>query len=606
MSFEPGQSIGDYQIIDVLGAGGMGKVYRVRNVISGRLEAMKVLLPDLATEPELADRFTSEIKVLAGFNHPNIAALHTALRIDNQLVMLMELVEGITLEARLRQGPISLADCLNYISQVLEALSYAHEQGVIHRDIKPANMMLTPTAVVKLMDFGIAKSADAQKMTVTGATLGSLYYMSPEQVKGIHLDTRSDLYSLGVSLYELVTGQRPFQGDSSYSIMAAHLQATPRPPIELDPKLPKALNEIILTCLAKEPSHRFGSAKAVRTAIESVRATLGPSTPAGVQVAGGAGVAGGVPAGAATAILSGASTATAAPAGNQAPAQPVAAAPGVAPARGYRGFYMALGACVAVLVIVLTAMELPRWLKTRAGTKAPAAVGEQAAPAKPDANGASPVDSSAAAPQSSGSTSSTSQPASLPSAEGTSANTATPGASESVTPAASPATRSARPVENEASSGSTASSPASLDSSGRAAKSQPRERKAHATQESPAGGVSQVPASAGQAETNPSEPGNGSSAAAKPATQAMADATDRMTLLAARANAVKDSIENLRRQQNASGLSLRSDVSASLSRMEQYMDAADRAIAAGNAESAGKNMDRAESELQGLEKFLGK
>ncbi len=157
MSYEVGSRVGDYEVLQVLGAGGMGCVYKVRNVISDRVEAMKVLLPDLERDPDLANRFMREIKVQASLVHPNIAALHTALRIDNQLLMLMEYVEGVTLENRMESGAVPIDQAVDYIAQVLSALSYAHGRGVVHRDIKPANMMITPGGVVKLMDFGIAK-----------------------------------------------------------------------------------------------------------------------------------------------------------------------------------------------------------------------------------------------------------------------------------------------------------------------------------------------------------------------------------------------------------------------------------------------------------------
>src|SRR5215467_13551950 len=275
MSEANGKRIGDYQILNELGSGGMGRVYRVRNVISDRIEALKVLLPDLAGRQELAARFLREIKLMATLNHPNIAALRTAFTADNQLVMIMEYVEGTTLEERLRHGPISTAEAVNYIDQVLSALSYAHQLHVIHRDIKPSNMMLTPQGVVKLMDFGIARAGDERSLTMTGATLGSLGYMSPEQVKGEPTDVRSDLYSVGVSLYEMVTGQRPFQATSDYSIMAAHVKETPRPPLELQPGIPAALNEIILMAIAKDPAQRLQTADAFRNALKS--AGLAPS-----------------------------------------------------------------------------------------------------------------------------------------------------------------------------------------------------------------------------------------------------------------------------------------------------------------------------------------
>src|SRR5512141_1871189 len=178
MNLESGTTIGDYQIVGMLGAGGMGKGFKVRNVISDRVEAMEVLLPDLASDTELADRFMREIKVQASLEHPNIAALHTALRIDNQLLMLMEFVDGETLEHKLKDGPLPAPQAVEYIMQALAALDYAHTRGVIHRDIKPANMMLTPAGTIKLMDFGIAKATADRRLTMTGTTMGSLYYMS--------------------------------------------------------------------------------------------------------------------------------------------------------------------------------------------------------------------------------------------------------------------------------------------------------------------------------------------------------------------------------------------------------------------------------------------
>ena len=288
MSHEVGTVIGDYQIVGVLGAGGMGKVYKVRNTISDRIEAMKVLLPNLDADHELAERFMREIKVQASLDHPNIAALRTAQRVGNQLVMIMEYIEGSTLEAIMRERRIPVAECANYVSQVLSALGYAHSHGIVHRDIKPANMMLTPQGVVKLMDFGIAKLSMDHRLTQTGKTVGSLFYMSPEQIRGdANLDPRSDLYSLGISFYEMVTGRRPFDGESDYSIMAAHLQQPPRPPVELDPSLPAVLNDIILISIAKDPTQRCQTADAFRAALHSVESGLGVGAaiaPGGTQL----------------------------------------------------------------------------------------------------------------------------------------------------------------------------------------------------------------------------------------------------------------------------------------------------------------------------------
>src|ERR1700683_5605993 len=276
---------GDYLILGTLGAGGMGKVYKVRNTLSDRVEAMKVLLPDLSEQQELADRFLREIKVLASLHHPNIAELRTALTIGNQLVMIMEYVEGTTLASRLQQGDVRYADALVYFDQVLAALACAHSQRIVHRDIKPANIMLAPFGVVKLMDFGIARSGNDMGLTMTGTTLGSVAYMSPEQVRCEPLDGRSDLYSVGVSLYETITGQRPYVSDNNFEVMQAHRQVPPTAPIELKPDIPPGLNQLILMAMAKNPAQRFQTADAMRGALRSVAPVLGEPTPFAPEIA---------------------------------------------------------------------------------------------------------------------------------------------------------------------------------------------------------------------------------------------------------------------------------------------------------------------------------
>jgi eukaryotic-like serine/threonine-protein kinase len=367
--FVPGQRLGDYEILDTLGAGGMGKVYKVRNVISDRVEAMKVLLANLAGQKELGDRFLREIKLLAALDHANIASLYSALTLDDQLVMLMEYVPGMTLGSRLQSGPIPPADAIHYSEQILAALGYAHRLKVIHRDVKPSNMMLTPQGVVKLMDFGIARPSNELGMTLTGTTLGSLNYMSPEQVRGSEVDARSDLYSFGVSLYEMVTGQLPFRGNSNYSVMSAHIEQPPPPPINLRPDLPQVLNEIILMSMAKDPQERFQSADAFANALKTVLA--GAAQPATRP--------------AAAALPVSAPTSRVQPA--SAPTEPatVAAAPAAEQAplsSGHRGLYMALGGVLVVAILAAASIYVPHRIRAHASSStAPPA--EQPAAAQP-------------------------------------------------------------------------------------------------------------------------------------------------------------------------------------------------------------------------------
>src|SRR5208337_1111112 len=567
-----------------------------KNVISDRIDAMKVLLPDLADDPALADRFLREIKVLASLNHPNIAGLRTAFRLENQLLMIMEFVDGTTLEDKLKNGPFPLHDAIDYVSQVLSALGYAHSQGVIHRDIKPANMMLTPENVIKLMDFGIAKSKTDRKLTTTGTAVGSLYYMPPEQVQGTDLDSRSDLYSVGVSLYEMVTGSRPFKGNSDYDLMVAQLQKAPLPPIDIQPDLPKALNDIIMISLEKDRARRFQSAQAFRLALQSVEggttslliasplaAVPGlagqPATPsAAFSATGVLGAYPGQPAGAQLqpATLSQAAT----------PSQPQVVPPSAA-SRSYRGLYMTLGALVAIVVIVLGAMQLPRLFKAKAGG------GEQA----PQLAASTATNSSSPATQPANASTSQQQP--LPPVSEP-AQPPVASASQGATTAGQPS----QPTEQmQGSNNPMTQTPPATGSKKRLARVSQGETMA------PHGQINQAGGQAGQA---PGEAAAPSSQATQAAAQNAAVAKeleeleDRMTPLAGRANGVKDSVEHLRQQQERAGFSLRQDISASLSSMEQYMGKADAALNSRNPEAAKKYMDLAEREVENLEKFFGR
>jgi serine/threonine-protein kinase len=262
-----GSTVGDYHIVGLLGRGGMGRVFKVRNVISDRIEAMKCLRSYADAAPELTERFQREIKVLARLEHPNVTSFRTAFRVGDELVMVMEHVEGSSLDRRLKTGKLDAWLALNYACQVLSALDYAHQSGVLHRDVKPSNILLGKGDTAKLTDFGIASLAGEAALTMTGNALGSLHYMSPEQMKAMALDVRSDVYSVGVTLYEMVTGKIPVPGDSFYAILKAHTDERPTPPMNLVPEVPVGLSDVIVKALEKDPKSRFQTASEFRAAL---------------------------------------------------------------------------------------------------------------------------------------------------------------------------------------------------------------------------------------------------------------------------------------------------------------------------------------------------
>jgi len=282
MPITVGDQIGDYEITGTLGAGGMGQVYQVRHTISNRAEAMKILAPGRAVSDELVARFLREIQLLASLHHPNITEFHTAFRHNGELIMIMEFVEGHTLSAKLSSVPMTLATGLNYIQQVLSGLAYAHERSIVHRDVKPSNIMISRDGHVKLLDFGLALPILDPQFTRSGMILGSLPYMSPEQVLGKQLDARSDVYAVGVTLYQLLTGRLPFQAANEYEIASAHLKSSPPDPIAINPNIPVRLSKIVLKALSKPPDDRFQTAKEFLDSISLLHtgetATLAAST----------------------------------------------------------------------------------------------------------------------------------------------------------------------------------------------------------------------------------------------------------------------------------------------------------------------------------------
>jgi eukaryotic-like serine/threonine-protein kinase len=259
--FSPGQRVGNYEILDVLESSRSGVSYRVRNLVTQRLEALRVI-PDVQGDQAKVERFLREVKILAGMSHPNIVRFHTAVELEGRLVMTSELVEGVTLAQRLELGPMAPGEAVDVIAQLMKALEHAHAYGVVHREIAPKNVILTAEGQVKLTGFGMAKQAKDTQLTQMGVPVGSVEYMSPEQVKGMSVpDSRSDIYSAGIVFYEMLTGKTPFASASQFDVMAAHVQTMPALPSSLRAGIGSDLDRVVLTALEKDPARRFQSAR---------------------------------------------------------------------------------------------------------------------------------------------------------------------------------------------------------------------------------------------------------------------------------------------------------------------------------------------------------
>ena len=268
MTLDVGTQIGDYRILSRIGKGTYGIVFEAEHVITKRVDALKVML-DTAGLAEDEERFLREIQVQAKLQHPNIAAVYQAFRAPCGLVLAMERVAGESLRTVLDRGRVPLATGLRYILDTLAGLDFAGQAGVSHRDIKPENIMITPDGGVKITDFGLAHVANCARLTGSGESLGTPWYIAPEQVDGKgQVDARTDIYSTGVVLYEVATGRLPFPGTNGFSVMRAHLEKEPTPPVQLAPEIGARLSAVILRAMEKAPSRRFPSAAAFRSAIE--------------------------------------------------------------------------------------------------------------------------------------------------------------------------------------------------------------------------------------------------------------------------------------------------------------------------------------------------
>lgn len=262
-----------YEIIDLVGVGGMAKVYKARCHRLNRMVAVKILRDDLSQDDDFRRRFHDESQAVAMLSHPNIVAVYDVSRSSDLEYIVMELIEGITLKQYMQKkgNKLNWREALHFMTQIVKALGHAHSRGIIHRDIKPHNIMVLRDGSVKVADFGIARLTSAGHSTLTQETLGSVHYISPEQARGSHIDARSDLYSAGVVLYEMITGRLPFEGDSPVSVAIQHINSIPLSPRELNEEIPEALEAITMKAMAPGLDKRYISADAMLADLEEFR-----------------------------------------------------------------------------------------------------------------------------------------------------------------------------------------------------------------------------------------------------------------------------------------------------------------------------------------------
>ncbi|HLG97969.1 MAG TPA: serine/threonine-protein kinase [Bryobacteraceae bacterium] len=282
-----GRTIVHYRLMEKLGAGGMGEIYKAEDTRLHRMVAIKILAPAVAADPERRKRFLQEAQAASALNHPNIITVYDIVSEDDAQCMVMEYVPGKTLREAIPSGGLAVAPALQYAIQIASALSAAHAAGIIHRDLKPSNVMITPSNLVKILDFGLAKFLEPapatgeeptvdQQLTREGSIIGTVSYMSPEQAEGKRIDARSDIFAFGSVLYEMLTGRRAFEGTSGISTLSAILRDDVRPIYEIAPDVPPLLEQIVLRCLQKNPEARWQSMKQMEGALATLQRQLDP------------------------------------------------------------------------------------------------------------------------------------------------------------------------------------------------------------------------------------------------------------------------------------------------------------------------------------------
>ena len=274
---------GKFRILDVLGRGGMGIVYLAEDLNLKRRIALKLLPPDLVCDTEARERFLREARAAAALDHPNICTVHEVGESEGQPYLAMTLVEGRTLGARIAEGPLPLGEALDVALQVAEALRAAHERGIVHRDVKPANVMMTEKGLVKVMDFGLARFESGSDFTQTRTVMGTVAYMSPEQARGDRVDRRTDIWALGCTLFEMLTGQGPFHREQLQAALYAIVHEDPRPLSTLRPGLPADLDRILETCLRKDLDRRYPDAGALIADLDEVKMQAAAASPTSAE-----------------------------------------------------------------------------------------------------------------------------------------------------------------------------------------------------------------------------------------------------------------------------------------------------------------------------------
>ena len=267
---------GRYELLELIGVGGMADIYRARDIQEDRIVAVKILKTEFAGSDEFLRRFRNESKAIALLSHPNIVKIYDVGFTEKVQFIVMEYVDGITLTDYIeQQGVLKWRDAIHFTVQVLRALQHAHDRGIVHRDVKSSNIMLLRDGTIKVMDFGIARFNRENNKTMSEKTIGSVHYISPEQARGDITDERSDIYSVGVALYEMLTGKKPFDGDTAVAIALKHMQSNPQKPTEINSTIPEGLEQIVLRAMQKNPAARYQTAGEMISDLEEFKKNPG-------------------------------------------------------------------------------------------------------------------------------------------------------------------------------------------------------------------------------------------------------------------------------------------------------------------------------------------